>query len=251
MILLLLLISVYGGESSHVNVDTSHVVNTIDETYASWNVDSSQNRGFFHIDFENENLIAAATSLQPSILRFGGTGNDLLYYGTKSNPCNYSKYSHCTTTYSTGTGCCMNVSHWKSFSNFANRAQTPILFGVSFDMIRACQDGADYVWNESHVREWIEEVYLNDTIIWGFELGNEVNNNKIVCDLNPSQQANAFKTFEAVRNELFSDPKPVLVGPDTGYLDAQEYVIQSYFRNRIRTHEQITGGSKRFSRRIR
>ena len=145
----------------------------------------------------------------------------------------------------------MNVSHWKSFSNFANRAQTPILFGVSFDMIRACQDGADYVWNESHVREWIEEVYLNDTIIWGFELGNEVNNNKIVCDLNPSQQANAFKTFEAVRNELFSDPKPVLVGPDTGYLDAQEYVIQSYFQNRIRTHEQITGGSKRFSRRIR
>ena len=224
MIWLLFFVPIF--ESYQIHIDTRNVVNTIDETYASWNVDSSQNRGFFHIDFENENLLAAAKSLQPSILRFGGTGNDLLYYGTKTNPCNYSKYSHCTTAYNTGTGCCMNVSHWKSFSTFASKASTPILFGVSFDMIRACRDGANYVWNGSHIREWIEEVYLNSNtdIIWGFELGNEINNNQVVCNLSASQQVDAFETFNTIRNELFSDPKPVLVGPDTGYLNASEYV---------------------------
>ena len=51
--------------------------------YASWNVDSSYNRGFFHMNFSNPNLRAAAASLAPSTLRFGGTGNDFLHYADK------------------------------------------------------------------------------------------------------------------------------------------------------------------------
>ena len=35
-------------------------VNTINPTYASFNVDSSYNRGFFHINFTNPNLAGAA-----------------------------------------------------------------------------------------------------------------------------------------------------------------------------------------------
>jgi len=240
LLLLLLLLTIVNSSTTNDIVVTNKIINTIDETYASWNVDSSQNRGFFHIDFENQNLKAAATSLQPSILRFGGTGNDLLYYGTTSHPCNYTEYSHCTTTWSTGTGCCMNVSHWKSFSNFARVSNTPILFGVSFDMIAACRDGTSYVWNESNIREWIEEVYMkDDTIIYGFELGNELNNNRVVCNLSASQQSSAFKTFDdKIRNQLFNESKnkPVLVGPDTGYLDAKDWLEQFLQENTVDLH---------------
>ena len=72
--------------ASIVAVDTGAALNTVNPTYASWNIDSSYNRGFFHINFTNPNLIAAGASLQPSVLRFGGTGNDLLTYGTPSTP---------------------------------------------------------------------------------------------------------------------------------------------------------------------
>ena len=47
-------------------------VSEIEATYASWNVDSSCNRGFHRIHFGNPNLLLAATGLQPSRLRFGG-----------------------------------------------------------------------------------------------------------------------------------------------------------------------------------
>lgn len=43
-------------------------------TYASWNIDSSCNRGFHKINFTNINLREAARSLRPSYLRFGGSG---------------------------------------------------------------------------------------------------------------------------------------------------------------------------------
>lgn len=48
--------------------------------YASWTIDSSYNRGFVHTDFTNQNLLAAAKTLQPSTIRFGGGGNDYLQY---------------------------------------------------------------------------------------------------------------------------------------------------------------------------
>ena len=43
-------------------------------TYASWNIDSSCNRGFHRINFTNTNLREAARALRPSYLRFGGSG---------------------------------------------------------------------------------------------------------------------------------------------------------------------------------
>jgi hypothetical protein len=44
----------------------------------------SYNRGFFHINFNNVNLKAAAKSLVPATLRFGGSGNDFLDYKVHS-----------------------------------------------------------------------------------------------------------------------------------------------------------------------
>ena len=57
------------------------VLGQTNPTYASWNLDSSCNRGFHHTNFSNPNLLAAARGLRPSTLRFGGSGNDNLVYG--------------------------------------------------------------------------------------------------------------------------------------------------------------------------
>ena len=62
-------------------------VGTVNPTYASWNVDGSWNRGFFNVDWKNKNLRAAAASLQPSTLRFGGGGNDFI----KCKPCDRAR----------------------------------------------------------------------------------------------------------------------------------------------------------------
>ena len=63
-----------------VAVPSDTVLSVTEPTYASWNVDSSCNRGFHHTNFTNPNLIAAASGLRPSRLRFGGSGNDALVY---------------------------------------------------------------------------------------------------------------------------------------------------------------------------
>lgn len=49
-------------------------VSTTEPSYASWNIDSSCNRGFHHIHFTNPNLLAAAKGLAPSKLRFVSNG---------------------------------------------------------------------------------------------------------------------------------------------------------------------------------
>ena len=64
-------------------------VGTTNVRYASWNIDSSYNRGFVHTAFTNPNLVAAAKSLAPSTVRFGGGGNDYLHYAAH-RPCNSS-----------------------------------------------------------------------------------------------------------------------------------------------------------------
>ena len=46
---------------------------SVNPTFASWNIDSSCNRGFHRIAFGNKNLRAAAKGLAPSTMRFGGS----------------------------------------------------------------------------------------------------------------------------------------------------------------------------------
>ena len=70
-----------GDAAVRISVASEEAVSQTQPTYASWNIDSSCNRGFHHINFTNQNLLAAARGLRPSKLRFGGSGNDNLIYG--------------------------------------------------------------------------------------------------------------------------------------------------------------------------
>merc|ERR1719203_1239154 len=109
-----------GNIPSVLDLAGAHVVGETNAEYASWNVDASYNRGFAHIAFDSPNLHAAAASLAPSSMRFGGTGNDLLVYSPFDASCDSSTDDD--------SKVCLNASHWRSLYNMANRSGSKIVF---------------------------------------------------------------------------------------------------------------------------
>jgi hypothetical protein len=142
-----------------VNIDRSRTISWTNPEYASWNLDSSADRGFFHINFSNPNLAAAASSLRPSVLRFGGTGNDYLRYGPPNQPCPWPQ----TSNDSYG---CLNTSHWTDLWAMAAASKTKILFGISFDMPAACRAaaapaGGKYQWDKTNAEQWLRHIKVS------------------------------------------------------------------------------------------
>ena len=69
----------------------------------------------------------------------------------------------------------------------------------------------------------IKYIQSQSQTIWGFELGNEVNNRAKSCNLQPAQQAAAFASFAKELAVLYPNEstRPKLLGPDVGYLDPE------------------------------
>jgi hypothetical protein len=184
---------------------------TVGETnvnYASWTIDSSYNRGFVHISFDNKNLLAAATSLAPSTIRFGGGGNDYL---------SYQPFSACNSSVDNDNYVCLNTSHWNSLYNWANASGTEFIFGISYDFVAACEQKSAYVWKPDQSIAMVKYIQSQAQTIFAFELGNEVNNRQKSCNTTGGAQAAAFKLFKSdVLDKLYPDPssRPKLIGPD-------------------------------------
>jgi len=201
-----------------ITVNTEKVLSVTNPTYASFNIDSSYNRGFFHINFSNPNLQAATASLHPSTLRFGGGGNDYLHYGPPGHECNntndWDDYG------------CLNATHWNNFYNMVTMGGAKMLFGVSFDMVTACNQMEQYKWDSSNFELMADYMIKSNQPIWGFELGNEVNNRQTKCNLSATQQADAFETFMTVLEKKYPDTstRPLVIGPDTGYLNPKTWL---------------------------
>ena len=68
--LFLLPAAALGQASVIIEIASEEPLSTTNPTYASWNVDSSCNRGFHQMNFTNPNLEAAASGLHPSKLRY-------------------------------------------------------------------------------------------------------------------------------------------------------------------------------------
>ena len=148
--------------TSLLDLEGVAIVGETNPNYASWTIDSSYNRGFVHTDFSNENLLAGATSLAPSTIRFGGGGNDYLHYDPAA-PCN--------STADNDNSVCLNASHWNDLYTMANKSGTAFLFGVSFDMAEACIDKGKYTWDPTQTigTHFIIDVPLISEISWGFD----------------------------------------------------------------------------------
>jgi len=203
--------------AAELAVEVGDVIGKVNPRYASWTIDASYNRGFVHIDFENANLLAAATSLAPSTLRFGGGGNDYLQY---------APFAPCTSHNDSDQFVCLNTTHWNALYTMAAKADADFLFGIAFDMVKACDLEEEYEWSAAPAIAMIKYIQSQKQQIWGFELGNEVNNRAKSCKLQPGQQAAAFKAFATALEALYPDPatRPKLLGPDIGYLNPQVWL---------------------------
>jgi len=205
------------------------VISVTEDSYASWNIDASCNRGFHHINFTNPNLLAAARGLRPSKLRFGGSGNDNLVYGLTEGSPECSEIPKPVTCESPGyvNPGCLNSTHWQNLYDFGNASEADFIFGVAYGLMQACQEGASYAWNSTNAASLIQHIKANDQEMWGFELGNEVNNNGpgTACQQVPRQQAEALLHFaQMIRERL---PGTHLIGPDTGGRDPLPW-LQDY-----------------------
>jgi hypothetical protein len=107
-------------------------------------------------------------------------------------------------------------THTHTHTGFAQKSGSEFVFGVSFELPQACLEGSSYVWNRSNAESLLRYLELHKQTVWGFELGNEVNNNGgAPCNLTAEQQAAAMIVFAGMVQE--AHPGAVLIGPDTGY----------------------------------
>ena len=203
-----------------ISLASTKSVNTLDSTYVSYNADPSCNRGFHQTRFDNANLIAAATGLHPSRLRFGGSGADNLIYGLTPGAPECANVPPAPPPLQPGcdyiTPGCLNASHWDGLYQLAAASGTEFLFGVSYALNDACAGGASWRWNASNVQVLIDHVIANNQTLWGMEVANEPNNNGgAPCNLQPSAQAAAFALLQQTLAAAKLDAVK-LVGPDTG-----------------------------------
>ena len=207
-------------------------ISAIEPTYASWNIDSSCNRGFHRTAFANPNLGAAAKGLAPSRLRFGGSGNDNLVYGlTPGSPaCAAAGIvpPNATSECSYLTPGCLNATQMDALYAFAVSSGAELLFGVAFGLDKACAvtkaTGA-YKWDPANAQSLLDYLVATNKTegVWGFELGNELNNHGgAPCNLTAEMQAGALLAFAPrVRAAL---PAAKFVGPDTGYASPEAWL---------------------------
>ncbi len=185
--------------------------------YASWNIDPSCDRGFHTINFSNPNLVLAAAALSPSRLRFGGSGADALLYSFTPNDgvcdglpppgspgdCHYF------------TPGCLNASHFSSLLGLlASNAdgadhRNEFIFGLSFNLTDP------HPWSSANAERLLSHVQWPSDTIWGFELGNELNNHP---QLQPAQQVAALASLSRLLG-----PSGRIIGPDSGYTAAQAW----------------------------
>jgi hypothetical protein len=108
----------------------------------------------------------------------------------------------------------------------ANKSGSEFLFGISFDMVSACLAKEHYTWDPAPAHAMIKFIQTQGQTMWGFELGNEVNNRHKSCGLQPAQQAAAFEAFRATLSTLYpqASSRPKLLGPDVGYLESETWL---------------------------
>lgn len=198
--------------SQPITVTVNSTALGVTETrFLSWNIDPSCNRGFHWINFSNPNLIAAAASLSPSRLRFGGSGADDLVYSFGNDGACASVPPPSPANCQYVTAGCLNATHFSSLlgllasndpgAQFSNQ----FIFGLSFNISQA-QRG--HPWDPANAQRLLAFLRWPSETVWGFELGNEINN---PGGVKPRQQADAITALSHLLG-----PSGRIIGPDSG-----------------------------------
>lgn len=213
------------------------------DSFVCWNIDASENRGFFWRNYSaatayGSKLAKQASALADgqaagySLLRFGGSGNDYLTYAFGGTAC--PPESECKR--------CLNETTWRGLLSFTAAAKARMIVGLSMSTghdqttsrrstadasanstadasVSAGHDGArssdpfPFPWDPSNAEallSWTIAAGL-DHMLFGLELGNEQN-----TQYTAEQMSANFAVLHNLTTRLWPDAatRPKLLGPD-------------------------------------
>lgn len=102
---------------------SSHLFDTA-PYFSSWNIDSSRDRLFFDVNWADHTIVYLASQIGGSHIRFGGTGNDYLYYGLGDAP-------PCNATVPGKQYECLNSTWFDALSAISVSSSNALVFGVN------------------------------------------------------------------------------------------------------------------------
>ena len=187
-----------------VDVNTTAPVFETRPYFASFNIDASRQRIFFDVNFSDPRLLYLVSQIRPARIRFGGTGNNFLFYdvGSAAGSCPPSTPFVLE---------CLNSTLLDAVLAVSAAASSPLWFGLNMQPIGGGPPAAPF--NASNARALLEYLYAKDPrAVAAFELGNELNG-KVTA----SEAAAAFLALDAVIADVWRGDaaRPALVGPDS------------------------------------
>jgi heparanase 1 len=175
--------------------------------FASWNVDSSRDRLFFDLNFSDPQFVYLATQIgAPGRIRFGGTGNDDLWYELGTAPPCASATRSTSASYE-----CLNQTVWDSLVSLSTASGAPLIFGLNIHPANSGDSPPKGPWNATNARAALTFAKAQGAPIYGLELGNEQN-----TIMTATEQAAAFRVLSGVVDDVWgtSTDRPLLFGPD-------------------------------------
>jgi heparanase len=204
LLLVLLGVSSVAQTCYQAQLATNTPVFTTSSYFASWNIDSSRDRLFFFTNWSDPYLVQLAKNIGGSgNLRFGGTGNDALYYQVGSAPA-------CGPTdpyiYE-----CLNQTWLDALYSLSSASNSPLIFGVNIHPANASSPPTG-VWDPTNAAALLQYMRSSGRPLFALELGNEQN-----TIMTAQEQAYALYNLSSLLDQVYgSDPtRPFLVGPDT------------------------------------
>ena len=178
------------------------VISTTAPYFSSWNIDSSRNRAFFDVDFASPRLVYLASALSAGNIRFGGSGNDELYYdvpGAAPRGC------------SPGGVECLNATWIAALWGLAANSSNGLVLGLNIHPAGTVSPPHG-PWDPANARALLQYLRASGLPVYGVELGNEQN-----TIMTAQQQAGAARVLAALLDSVYgagSADRPRLIGPD-------------------------------------
>ena len=131
-------------------------------------MDSSRDRLFFDTNWTSPTLLSLAAHIgAPGLIRFGGTGNDALYYGLGGAP-------PCGPTID-GKYECLNETLWDGLQALSAASSAPLIFGVNIHPASSGESPPKAAFNATNARALLLHAKARAQPLFGLELGNEQN----------------------------------------------------------------------------
>jgi hypothetical protein len=254
-------------KNATVIISTTKLLSRTSERFKCWNIDASPNRGFLWRNLSDPNILQLAKSLPAGYLRFGGGGNDALWYGVGAgNSCDGAAPRNLN---------CLNATMLHSLLTLAETADARLVFGLSIAnqgcpsepeaARQACLNrpgrrwGNATSWNSTNAEGLIRYLAARGQP-FAFELGNEEDahyGDGRGLGLAPADAAASFAELHEILARVYPNAtnRPKIIGPDADYQNKNATTHMHYreweeefFGNISSRHVPLHAGFDRFSR---